>query len=93
MRLVLIIDLFGVDHREAGELGSLKIGFVHINSGNLVIVIASIIGDALIKIVSRAINGDFELGGFKFGLIRTTGLINGVENVEVLADGREFIIG
>ena len=91
--LILIIDLLGVDHRETGELDSFEIGFVHIDSGNLVIIIASVIGDALIEIVTRTIDGDFELSRFELGLIGATGLVDGVENMEVLADGRELVIG
>lgn len=85
-RLVLIIDLFGIDHWEAGEFGGFEIGFVHVNCGDLVIVVASVIGDALIEIVARTINSDFELGGLEFGLVGATRLINGVKNMEVLAD-------
>lgn len=86
--LVLIIDLLGIDHREAGKFGGFEIGFVYVDSGDLVIVVASVIGNALIEIVTGAIDGDFELGGFKFGLVGATGLIDGVEDVEILADAR-----
>ena len=44
----MIVDLFGIDHWEANELGGVEVGFVHVNGGNLVIVIAGVVGDTLL---------------------------------------------
>lgn len=66
---------------------------MHIDSGNLVIVVAGIIGDALFKVVAGTIDGDFEFGGVEFGLVGATGLIDGMKNMEILANAGQLVFG
>lgn len=89
----MIVDLFSGNHWVIDKVGRVEIDFAHIDGGDLVVVITSVIGDTLIKIITRTINGDFELGGIEFGLVGAAGLVDGVENVEILADAGEFVVG
>lgn len=65
---------------------------MHIDSGNLVVVVAGIIGNALIKIVAGSIDGDFELGGLKLGLVGAARLVYGVKDMEILTNRGKFIV-
>lgn len=56
--LVLVVDLFGGDDGEVDEAISVKRGFMHIDGGNLVIVIGSVIANTLFEVVAGRINCD-----------------------------------
>ncbi len=87
----MIINLFGSDDGKANEIGTVEIGFMHVDSGNLMIVIGSVVTDALIEIVARRVDGDFVFVVAE--VAATTLLVDGMENVEELADTRELVVG
>lgn len=90
--LVLLGDLFGSDEGIAGEVGAVKVNAVEVNGGDLVIVVAGVVVDTSAEVATGGIDGDFV-----FGIVGgaeaagAAGLINGVENVEELADAAEFV--
>ena len=85
-------DLFGGDEGIAGEVGAVKVNAVEVNGGDLVIVVAGVVVDAGAKVAAGGIDGDFV-----FGMVGgaeaagAAGLVNGVENVEELADAAELV--
>ena len=92
--LVLLGDLFGGDEGVAGEVGAVKVNAVEVNGGDLVIVVAGVVVDTGAEIAAGGIDGDFVfriVGGAEAA--GAAGLVNGVENVEELADTAEFVGG
>ena len=92
--LVLLGDLFGGDEGIAGEVGAVKVNAMEVNGGDLVVVVAGVVVNAGAEVAAGGIDGDFV-----FGIVGgaeaagAAGLINGVENVEELADAAEFVGG
>ena len=90
--LVLLGDLFGSDEGIAGEIGAVKVNAVEVNGGDLVIVVAGVVVDASAEVATGGIDSDFV-----FGMVGgaeaagAAGLVNGVEDVEELADAAEFV--
>ena len=48
MKLILVVDLLGLDNREDGEFGGIEIGLREGDSGDLVIIISGVIEDTLL---------------------------------------------
>ena len=92
--LVLLGDLFGGDEGIAGEVGTIKVDMVEVDSGDLVVIVAGVVVNAGAEVAAGGIDGDFV-----FGIVGgaeaagAAGLVNGVENVEELADAAEFVGG
>ena len=90
--LVLLGDLFGSDEGIAGEVGAVKVNAVEVNGGDLVIVVAGVVVNTGAEVATGGIDGDFV-----FGIVGgaeaagAAGLVNGVENVEELADAAELV--
>lgn len=90
--LVLLGDLFGSDEGIAREVGAVKVNAVEVNGGDLVIVVAGVVVDTSAEVATGGIDGDFV-----FGIVGgaeaagAAGLVNGVENVEELADAAELV--
>ena len=88
--LVLVVDLFGSNDGEADEVGVVEVGLVHVDGGNLVIVVGSVVADALFEVVAGRVDSDFVL--IVTEVATATLLVDGMENVEELADTRELIV-
>ena len=92
--LVLLGDLLGGDEGIAGEVGAVKVNAVEVNGGDLVVVVAGVVVNAGAEVAAGGIDGDFV-----FGIVGgaeaagAAGLVNGVEDVEELADAAEFVGG
>lgn len=53
----MVIDLFGKRSGEADELGAVEVDFVHVDSGDLMVVIGSVVANATVEIIARGIDG------------------------------------
>ena len=90
--LVLLGDLFSSDEGIAGEVGAVKVNAMEVNGGDLVVVVAGVVVNTGAEVAAGGIDGDFV-----FGIVGgaeaagAAGLVNGVENVEELADAAEFV--
>ena len=90
-KLVLVIDLLGGDKRSMEELGSVEVGFGEAVRSDLVVVVTSVIERASVEVVTVGKDGDFVFVVAEVGAAAL--LVDGVENVEELADARDFIVG
>ena len=87
-------DLFGGDEGIAGEVGAVKVNAAEINGGDLVVVVAGVVVNAGAEVAAGGIDGDFVfriVGGAEAA--GAAGLVNGVEDVEELADTAELVGG
>lgn len=84
MRLVLIVDLFGVKDGIGDELIGIEIGGSEFNGGDLVVVISCVVEDAALEAIAGGIDGVFVFVIAK--VAATVLLVDGVEDVEELAD-------
>ena len=82
--------MFGSNNWEADEIGIVEISFMHVDGGNLMIVVGSVITDALLEIIAGRVNGDFVL--IVTEVTATTLLVDRVKDVEELADTGEFVV-
>lgn len=90
MRLVLVVDLFGVDDGVDDELVGVEIFGGKLEGGDLVVVVGSVIEDAVLEIITGGVDSVFELVVAKIATAEL--LVDGVENVKELADAGEFVI-
>ena len=80
---VLVIDMLSGDNGESYKRVFLKVGFVHINSGDLVIFIGGVIINSFIGVAAGGVKGNLK---FSFAHIAAASLlVNGAENMEKLA--------
>ncbi len=87
----LLVDLFGSDEWLMVKSVLVEVGLVKVDHGDLVIIVRSVVTDAFAEIVARGIDGDFVLLVAKVGAAAL--LVDGMENVEVLAKGGKLVIG
>lgn len=85
----MIADLFGVNDGVGDELVGVEIGAREFNSGDLVVVISRVVEDAALEVITGGIDGVFVFVIAK--VAATVLLIDGVEDVEELADAGEFV--
>lgn len=58
---VLEMNLLSLDQREADELGGIEILAVHVDCGNLVILIGGVVIDSLARIAAGGVERDFVM--------------------------------
>ncbi len=83
--------MFGFDDGEAGKDRIIEIGFLEGESGDLVVVVGRVVESAFVEIITRGVKG-----AFVFVVAEVTAavlLIDGMENVEELADARKLVVG
>lgn len=85
----MIVDLFGIKDGVGDELVGVEIGAREFNSGDLVVVISRVVEDAALEVITGGIDGVFVFVIAK--VAATVLLIDGVEDVEELADAGEFV--
>lgn len=89
--LIQIIDLFSLDDRVVGEVGVVEIGLFHGEGRNLMVVVGCVIENTLFEIVAGSIEGMFVFVVAE--VAAAVLLVDGVENVEELADAGHLVIG
>lgn len=90
MRLVLVVDLFGFDDGVDDKLVGVEVFGGELKSGDLVVVVRSVVKDAFLEVVTVGVDGVFE---FVVAEVATTELlVDRVEDVEELADAGKFVI-
>lgn len=85
----MIVDLFGVKDRIGDELIGIEIGGSEFNGGDLVVVISCVVEDAALEVIAGGIDSVFVFVIAK--VAATVLLVDGVEDVEELADAGEFV--
>ena len=85
---VLEMNLLPLDQRKADQLGGIKIFAVHVDCGNLVILIGGVVIDSLARIAAGGVERDFVMS--LTDLTAAALLIDGAENMEELADALRF---
>lgn len=85
----MIVDLFGIKDGVGDELVGVEIGAREFNSGDLVVVISRVVEDAALEVITGGIDSVFVFVIAK--VTATILLIDGVEDVEELADAGEFV--
>lgn len=88
--LILIENLTLGNRCVCREFGYVKVGFVHINRTNLVIVVGGVVVDSLVGIATGGVKCDFILS--LCNLATTSLLVNRTENVEKLAHAFAFAV-
>lgn len=86
----MIINLFSGNERIMDKFAGVEIDFLHVNAGDLVVIITGVVESAFGKIVTVGIDGDFV---FVVAEVGTTALlVDGMENMDELADIAEFVV-
>ena len=75
---------------EDGEGRAVEVGFFQVDGGDLVVVVASIIANALFEVVTTGIDGDFVTTVAE--VADAALLVDGVEDVEELAHAGHLVI-
>ena len=88
--LILVENLTFRNWCVCGKFGHVKVGFVHINRTNLMVVIGGVVVDSLVGIAAGSVNCDFILS--VCDLTTTSLLVNRTENVEKLAHTLAFAV-
>lgn len=85
------VDLFGADEGITDERSGIEVGFFEVDSGDLVVVVAGVVEETSFEIVAVGIDGDFVFIITEVGAAAL--LVDGVEDVEELADAARLIVG
>lgn len=85
------VDLFGGDEGITDERSGIEVGFFEVDSGDLVVVVAGVVEETLFGIIAVGIDGDFVFIITEVGAAAL--LVDGVEDVEELADAARLIVG
>lgn len=83
--------MLGGDKGVVDEVGAVEVFFLHVDRGDLVVVVAGVVEDLVVEIVTVGVDSDFVFVVTEVGAAAL--LVDGVEDVEELADTGDFVVG
>lgn len=86
----MVINLLDLNNRIFGEVGGVKVDVMEIDGGNLMIVVSCVVENTLFEVVTRTVKRMliFVVTEIAAAVL----LVDGMKNVEELADATHLVI-